>query len=312
MKDFKDYLEKDYELVWLDYRESLDENPELVEKIARAGDLTPLYEDRILESIDEERWESASEEAKNVVKKMIEDGAPEEEANEMMDEIVYEIEDRDKSNPYMELVKRTKVTFFISLGMEISEPWSKSDEELDEEVKQAMEFFETDNEDTKKGLSELFSEAGGILRIYFTASLDELLDENIKSIHLDGIVSVGVINPYEGSGYVNYVEFDNVKIPFKRENLFVDRAEKWGWAEISGCYGGWAEPVGFLEEESGKELEESPEAGIKERENEYNKRFKEGGCTFGDMDMKRHRHVEYINEYPCGWKCKDCGTFWID
>lgn len=312
MKDFKDYLEKDYELVWLDYRDSLDENPELVEKVARAGDLTPLYEDRILESIDEERWESASEEARNVVKKMIEDGAPEEEANEMMDEIIYEIEDRDKSNPYMELVKRTKVTFFISLGMGISEAWSKSDEELDEEVEQAMEFFETDNEDTKKGLSELFGEAGGILRIYFTASLDELLDENIKSIHLDGIVSVGVINPYEGSGYVNDVEFDNVKIPFKRENLFVDRAEKWGWAEMSGCYDGWAEPVGFLEEENGKELEESPEAGIKERENEYNKRFKEGGCTFGDIDMKRHRHVEYINEYPCGWKCKDCGTLWID
>lgn len=312
MKDFKDYLEKDYELVWLDYRENLDENPELVEKIARAGSLEPLYEDGISESIDEERWKSASEIAKNVIGKMIEDGAPEEEANEMMDEIIYEIEDRDKSNPYMELAKRTEVTFFISLGMEISEAWSKSDEELDEEMREAMEFFGTDNEDTKKGLSELFGEAGGILRIYFTASLDELLDENIKSIHLDGVVSVGVVNPYEGRGYVNDVEFDNVKIPFKRENLFVDRAEKWGWHEMAGIYDGWAEPVGFLAEESGKELEESPEAGIKERENEYNKRFKEGGCTFGDMDMKRHRHVEYINEYPCGWKCKDCGTFWID
>lgn len=312
MKDFKDYLEKDYELVWLDYRDSLDGNPELVEKIAKAGNLEPLYEDGISESIDEERWESASEIAKNVVEKMIEDGVLEDEANEMMDEIIYEIEDRDKSTPCMELVKRTEVTFFISLGMEISEAWSKSDEELNEEVREAMELFRTDNEDTKKGLSELFGEAGGILRIYFSADLDELLNENIKSIHLDGIVNVGVINPYEGSGYVNYVKFDNVKIPFKRENLFVDRAEKWGWSEIAGCSDGWAEPVGFLAEESGKELGGSPEAGIKERENEYNKRFKEGGCTFGDMDMKRHRHVEYINEYPCGWKCKDCGTFWID
>ena len=312
MKDFKDYLEKDYELVWLDYRDSLDGDPELVEKIAKAGNLEPLYEDGISESIDEERWESASEIAKNVVEKMIEDGVLEDEANETMDEIIYEIEDRDKSNPYMELVKRTEVTFFMSLGMEIAEAWSKDDETLEEEIEWAMDFFGTKDKETEEGLRALFSESGGILRIYFSANLEDLLNGNIKSIKLDGYCSVGVVNPYEGSGYVEEIMFNNVLIPFKRENLFVDKAEKWGWSEMSGCSDGWADPVGFLAEESGKELEESPEAGIKERENEYNKRFKEGGCTFGDMDMKRHRHVEYINEYPCGWKCKDCGTFWID
>ena len=312
MKDFKDYLEKDYELVWLDYRDSLDGDPELVEKIAKAGNLEPLYEDGISVSIDEERWESASEIAKNVVEKMIEDGVPEDEANEMMNEIIYEIEDRDKSNPYMELAKRTEVTFFMSLGTEISEAWSKSDEELDEEVREAMEFFGTDNEDTKKGLSELFGEAGGILRIYFTANLEDLLNENIKSIKLNGYCNVGVVNPYEGSGDVEEIMFNNVLIPFKRENLFVDKAEKWGWHEIAGVYDGWAQPVEFTEEETDKELCEAPEEERNELERKYEEKFRNGGCTFGDMDMKRHRHVEYINEYPCGWKCKDCGTFWID
>ena len=44
----------------------------------------------------------------------------------------------------------------------------------------------------------------------------------------------------------------------------------------------------------------------------YEKRFREGGCTLGDMNHKRHRNTYYINSFPCGTKCPHCGTFWID
>ena len=37
-----------------------------------------------------------------------------------------------------------------------------------------------------------------------------------------------------------------------------------------------------------------------------------GKCTFGDMNIKRHRETPYRNEYPCGNTCTECGTFWID
>ena len=44
----------------------------------------------------------------------------------------------------------------------------------------------------------------------------------------------------------------------------------------------------------------------------YEKRFREGGCTLGDMNHKRHKNTYYINSFPCGTKCPHCGTFWID
>lgn len=49
-----------------------------------------------------------------------------------------------------------------------------------------------------------------------------------------------------------------------------------------------------------------------EKENQYNKTFKLGGCTPLDMDMQRHRNTYYLNEFPCGTHCPHCNTFWID
>ena len=33
---------------------------------------------------------------------------------------------------------------------------------------------------------------------------------------------------------------------------------------------------------------------------------------FGDMNISRHKETPYRNDYPCGSRCEDCGTFWID
>jgi hypothetical protein len=48
------------------------------------------------------------------------------------------------------------------------------------------------------------------------------------------------------------------------------------------------------------------------QQNKYVKRFKEGKCSAGDMNITRHRDVFYRNDFPCGNKCPHCGTFWID
>ena len=37
-----------------------------------------------------------------------------------------------------------------------------------------------------------------------------------------------------------------------------------------------------------------------------------GECTSGDMDMNRHGKKEYINNFPCRYRCLKCGTFWFD
>ena len=52
----------------------------------------------------------------------------------------------------------------------------------------------------------------------------------------------------------------------------------------------------------------------REREEFYIKTWNngKGKCTFGDMNMKRHKDTPYRNDYPCGNKCSICNTFWID
>ena len=49
-----------------------------------------------------------------------------------------------------------------------------------------------------------------------------------------------------------------------------------------------------------------------ETERKYIVKYNKGGCTFGDMCYTRHRNVKYINAFPCGSRCMDCGTFWVD
>ena len=51
-----------------------------------------------------------------------------------------------------------------------------------------------------------------------------------------------------------------------------------------------------------------------ETENMYKLKWNNGNgtCTFGDMDIKRHKNTLCINEFPCGMRCTACGTFWID
>lgn len=51
---------------------------------------------------------------------------------------------------------------------------------------------------------------------------------------------------------------------------------------------------------------------FEEQQKKYDDAYKAGKCTLGDMKMSRHQETEYINNFPCGWKCKFCGNFWID
>ena len=41
-------------------------------------------------------------------------------------------------------------------------------------------------------------------------------------------------------------------------------------------------------------------AEYKKQEAAYEQTFRDGKCTFGDMNYKRHRDVRYSNEYPAG------------
>lgn len=51
---------------------------------------------------------------------------------------------------------------------------------------------------------------------------------------------------------------------------------------------------------------------MNEENKKYDLIFEQGKCSSGDMNINRHRAVMYVNDFPCGSKCTDCGTFWID
>ena len=169
---------------------------------------------------------------------------------------------------------------------------------------------------------------GGELRIYFNASIDEVVSggedkrfwdgkskDDFKSIRFKGKFAVGVINTYNGSGDFDYLTLD-LTLPFMRENLFISKMEKYSLESIFGMISNWCSsdsPALMYDEIEAKvAIEPSKNAAAIAQDQEYERVFKSGGCTYGDMDYRRHRDVKYINEVPCGSKCPHCGTFWVD
>jgi hypothetical protein len=160
---------------------------------------------------------------------------------------------------------------------------------------------------------------GGNLEIYFKADITDLLfaDEDNQPSHIRfKNCCVGVVGHGNGSGYVAHdIEGIEVLLPWNPKNLFIDHKDviSYSWCnEIAGDsikdYGTFE----FLVLHHEETLTNSNLNAKIQRDLKLDKRFKEGGCTPGDMKYTRHRRVEYINNFPCGNKCMDCGTFWID
>ena len=125
---------------------------------------------------------------------------------------------------------------------------------------------------------------------------------------------VGVINNSEGSGWMwsnNFVV--DPEFIFDINQCYHDKA--------MGRYGYYDQVCGddadhwYLKVVSKAEvplITEDPLAATRAIEAEYEATYKAWGCTFGDTKYNRHRNTKYINQYPCGTHCLDCGNFWID
>lgn len=312
MKTYKDFLEGRYDFSCVDGNDTLDGYERELEKCIHKGNLCPLYEnDYLLEwENDIEHW-GMDWYKKKIKGEMENEGLEGEyEAHEM--DIEEWIMDHEKS-PIYELLKNTgEMTMFYTLDESVC----VEDEEMEEGQTERIMHLLGIKEGDKGNIKSLLGNAmyDGDLRIYFNARPIDIIEAEGKSIRFHGTAHVGVINTFVGSGYVEEMELD-VTLPFERGNIYLDKKEKWGWMEISGMYDGWAVETGYeiLDEESVKDIGVNKGQKRKaEWEDKCERRFREGKCTFGDMDIRRHRDVVYINEYPCGNKCPHCGTFWID
>lgn len=139
-------------------------------------------------------------------------------------------------------------------------------------------------------------------------------ENDFKSIRFHGNVVVAIADSRNGSGHHVRIPLD-ITFPFRRENLFVDSQVHYSYAnEVCGMTNDWCDSTKW---EMGMipftgSVRKSRMAEYKKQEAAYEQTFRDGKCTFGDMNYKRHRDVRYSNEYPAGCRCPHCGTFWID
>lgn len=315
---WKDYLPDYVNLYYVDYNSDLSNHANLLQDCVSQNNLYPLSETIY------DWWDFPEDEYINQIQRDMENDDVEWN-DDWIDEIKEWLWENDKSTPIDDLLRNTgEVMWFYSLGVCYGELWRYDhydDEQFEEDVKEICELLNIapDSPQVEK-IKSIRAESyyGGELRIYFKTELKKLLTEkedDFSAIQFKGKFSVALIDRMNGSGYYEDVELD-LTLEFDRSNLFHAKCEKYNIFEIFGIDNSCIEddePKMLMEMPAEtKEVAPSFQGAYLEAEAEYNRVFKAGGCTKGDMDITRHRHTTYRNSFPCGHICQDCGTFWID
>jgi len=307
----------------VDQNDSLDEHLDLIQSIIHSGDRSDLWDNISEWYCDPETEWYDNELVENIVKHF---NITTEEAEEILDNCSDGIRDimhdRDDSDVEKDLIKNTgKQVFFYDTAFEVeAESWNwdtKQVEDVCKEIKKVLSIkLKDDTWDESIQLMIRQATYGGQLVVYFYDDISDYMDidQKINSIGFTN-ANIAIINTGNGSG--DHCELTGLefKLPFKRENLFLCKTIRYSYTyEVCGMSNDWCESTSVLLEKRNmkRTIETSSTHAHLEREARYNKTFKEGKCTTGDMDSTRHRKISYINNYPCGNKCSDCGTFWID
>lgn len=347
-KMFKQHFPSNVTLTYVDYRDNLNDNlDKLQEAISKndmldlenwltdycfddsrfyaIGDYTERFKKDVLNDIecideDDEQYELAEQ---------IRDYLEESDFEEQFQDYLYENDDSDALNDMLR--NTSELGVFYDLSEWFDESWCMNEDELREYLDRLYGLLHLQkNDENDKHLKTLMYNAsgGGYLRIYFNIKFEEMIsgDKNgckfgrseddeydFGHIHFNGTFMVGIINPYEGSGMVEDIPLD-MSLKFVRDNLKISKTEKYSYEKVFGAYSDYNvdEPVFCFGDEGNEVKTNEAMKAYAEREAEYERVFKAGGCTFGDMDYNRHRDVYYKNEIPCGSHCPHCGTFWID
>lgn len=318
------YLPNYVSLYFVDYRDNLCENKDLLQKSVSSNSL---------DSIHEKIWDwwdyPEGEYLKEIRQKMEQDGA-EELYEKHEDEIRDWLCENDTSTPVKDLLRNTgNISMFYSLGLEIDgwhsgfmcNPWRDGSYAMDAyKIRQKLGIRKGTPESDLIDSIVRNASGGGELRLYFNSELADVLstdsETDFKQIHFKGEIAVALYNASEGSGDFEYLKIDK-SFPFVRENLYTSESDKYSLENCFGMCSDWLDksdfPVFSMDKpRKPQTLIKSKNADRIAQEAELNRVFKAGGCTAGDMDYKRHRGVYYDNNVPCGSRCPHCGTFWID
>jgi hypothetical protein len=311
LQNIKDLMESSYELYYVDYRDSFEYCLDKCQTAIHKNCYSPL-DDLLFDWDLSYTFEYILEE---LTKELIREYDLTEEEAELLieqyrDEIRDEIYERDSSDPLKDLSRNTgDIVMFYDTGVYIG----GHEEEDIQIIKEAL-HIKDDSYDQE--LRELVanSYSGGNLEIYFTSRLDDWLGlrEDLDTITFDN-PHIALVDHGNGSGF-NVELGHSFSLPYNQENVFIDKEVSYSYTyDVCGMYSDWCSGTNL--ELTITKQEKAERSGINDhldQEKQLDETFKNGGCTFGDMKWDRHRNKEYRNDFPCGWTCKDCGTFWID
>jgi len=326
LQDIIDLLDKKYELIYVDYRDSLDDSLDKIQDCIHKQQWDSLYE-----TTDEWFWESQDNSIDYIKKELISEICREYEteryeAEEILEkywedvrEVIYE---RDISNPIKDLIRNTsEPVMFYDTGVEIYDGCLSDQKEVKEMIKEIKKALKIKLSETKwDNQIDMMIRQGdnGRLVIYFTADINQMMDLKDKNVVEFSNPNIAIIDTWNGAGDDCRLIGHEFTIPFNIENFFIDKLIKYNYTyAVCGMSSHWCEGTGVSFKT--KKVSNPKAFGLKstlhqekEREDAYIKTFQEGKCTFGDMDMRRHRNTYYLNEFPCGIHCPNCHNFWVD
>jgi len=313
------YLEGEYprgvELIYVDYRDCIEDAKDR-EAILQAPE--DAYE--IIDSnnwMSQSQWESINEILEQY-KKSIEADDLSDEVTEAMRDWLYE---HDKSDTLNDLLKNGSDEYmYYDTGIEIeSLDYHQSDKNyVSKTAKMIMKKLKLEQKEHQAGIEMMIEQAwdGGQLVILFEASIGNFLND-AKYIKFNKKAELCIMNRGQGCGD-NTALHQELLLKFKRENIHTDKGDNgYSYAyDVCGLVGGIMND-GFLTNKKGTssaisvDTNEQREAQ-RAQEERYIASWKAGKCSAGDMNIKRHKNTPYRNDYPCGNKCEECGTFWVD
>ena len=321
LEEIKEVLPNKTYLYYVDYRDSFDNSIEEIQQCIHNANFEAL--DEIMD------WDASEEEESYIVelrenlcqkysKQTVDDFV-----DKNRDEIVDIIREKDNSEDLVsQLLNNTSgKACFYDLNIYIDEYTTFKNKSM-RELKKALKI-KMANTHYDDVLLELLENAmyDGRLVIYFYVKdwmglIDDCKEAN-KIVFSDD-VTVAIINNNLGAGHSVELKDFSFQSKFNEKNIYIDDCVKYSFvSDVCGmyqnfCNGTKIELSRMYNHKKVKNKEKTELQLHIERNAQYEKTFKEGKCTFGDINMNRHRDTFYINDFPCGTKCPHCQQFWID
>ena len=319
------YVDKHQPEYYFDYRDGLTEQQ--VETIFSSEDGLFEVENEIFENNFEYECELKDSAVDSYID-YFEDEITEEIGE---DRPVWEDDFRDWVQEYVwvdmnirELMRNTgEEVFFLDTGEEFT-GYGQSQEEYEQDCNRIKKLLGITSSKYDDAIMDMIYSAsyGGQLAVYFNMHIDDLLDNLIveaskkqpnairfKNAH------IAIIDTVQGSGWYCELPGHEFTLPFQKESLFYERSVSYNFTyDVCGMSSNWCDStrVAFISQDDAGPAPQSSLAAIKAVDDEYERMFKAGKCTLGDKKFSRHRNVIYVNNFPCGHECQDCGQFWVD